>query len=73
LGELPKGKPARIISVDSGAEISARLMEMGLLEGSTVEVAHEAPFSRDPIAVKVRGALIALRRGEANLIWVEHE
>lgn len=59
--------------VDETAEISARLMEMGLLEGSRVEVAHEAPFGGDPIAVRVRGALIALRRNEANQVWVEHE
>lgn len=73
LGELSKGTLARITAVDETAEISARLMEMGLLEGSPVEVVHVAPFGGDPIAVKVRGALVALRRGEANHIWVEYE
>ncbi len=73
LGELALGKLARIIQVDETAEISARLMEMGLLEGSRVEVAHVAPLGGDPIAVRVRGALIALRRNEANHVWVELE
>jgi ferrous iron transport protein A len=76
LGELEKGKRARIISIDPAAgsgEICARLMEMGLLEGSLVEVVHEAPFGGDPIAVRVRGAMIALRRNEANHIWVQYE
>ena len=73
LGDLPRGKIARIVSVDEGSDISARLMEMGLLEGSEVEVVHYAPFGGDPIAVRVRGALIALRRNEANLVWVHHE
>jgi ferrous iron transport protein A len=41
-----------------------------LLEGSTVEVLHEAPFGKDPIAVRVRGALLALRRSEANHVRV---
>ena len=71
LGELPKGRSARIVQIDDGAEIAPRLMEMGLLEGSMVEVLHEAPFGGDPIAVRVRGALIALRRNEANHIWVD--
>jgi ferrous iron transport protein A len=52
-------------------DLLQRLLEMGLLEGSAVEVVHEAPFGRDPIAVRVRGALIALRRNEANYIEVE--
>jgi ferrous iron transport protein A len=74
LGELRPGDRARIVAIESegrAAELAARLMEMGLLEGSGVELVHEAPFGGDPIAVRVRGALIALRRGEANQIWVE--
>lgn len=71
LGDLKAGQVARIASIDDTAEIAARLMEIGLLEGSQVEVVHEAPFGGDPIAVRVRGALIALRRGEADLVRVE--
>jgi ferrous iron transport protein A len=73
LGELSKGRLARIVSLEPGSEICARLMEMGLLEGSLVEIVHEAPFGGDLIAVRVRGALIALRRQEANQIWVTYE
>jgi ferrous iron transport protein A len=77
LGELKPGDQGRIVRIDTAgtegpaAELAARLMEMGLLEGSAVTLVHEAPFGGDPIAVRVRGALIALRRGEANLVWVE--
>ena len=73
LGELKTGASGRIISVGRSGdeEISRRLMEMGLLEGAWVEVLHEAPFGRDPLAVRVRGALLALRRNEANLVEVE--
>jgi ferrous iron transport protein A len=73
LGELGPGQAARIVAVDEGGDVCARLMEMGFLEGSPVEVLHQAPWSHDPIAVRVRGALIALRRSEANHVWVEHE
>jgi ferrous iron transport protein A len=38
-----------------------------------VELVHQAPFGGDPVAVRVRGALIALRRNEANLIEVASE
>ena len=75
LGSLKVGVFARIIGIGEGAEgegseIISRLLEMGFLEGSRLEVIHEAPFGGDPIAVRVRGALIALRRNEANLIRV---
>lgn len=72
LGELKRGEKAKILSVNgSDRALVQRMMEMGLLEGCTVELVHEAPFGGDPIAIRVRGALIALRRNEANLIEVE--
>jgi ferrous iron transport protein A len=75
LGELNKGEGGLIIAIhggysERGEEITQRLLEMGLLEGSYVEVAHVAPFGGNPMAVRVRGALIALRRNEANQIEV---
>jgi ferrous iron transport protein A len=73
LGELGKGIKALIVSVGKEtveSELSRRLLEMGLLDGAQVEIVHEAPFGGDPVAVRVRGALIALRRSEANLIEV---
>lgn len=72
LGELKKGMRGLIKRIDdSSSEFSRRLLEMGLLEGSTVEIVHEAPFGGDPIALRVRGSLVALRRAEANRIEVE--
>ena len=74
LGDMKKGSKAIIISVgkDPGTsqELVLRLLEMGLLEGSWVEVVHEAPFGGDPFAVRVRGALVALQRHVANVIEV---
>lgn len=73
LGSLKKGMRALISQVGSAKFSSAlteRLLEMGLLEGAWVEVVHEAPFGGDPIAVRVRGSLVALRRSEANFIEV---
>jgi ferrous iron transport protein A len=74
LAELKKGQKAEILSVEGageGGDLSRRLMEIGLLEGAGVELVHEAPFGGDPIAVRVRGALIALRRAEAAAVKVK--
>lgn len=72
LGELSIGQRGTIVSIDE-CSVLTRLLEMGLVEGSSVELVHEAPFGRDPIAVRARGTLIALRRAEANLIRVKVE
>ena len=76
LGELHIGQKALIVRVGNSlfqADLIKRLLEMGFLEGSTVEVLHVGAFGQidAPIAVRVRGSLIALRRSEANAIKVQ--
>lgn len=68
MGELKKGQVGRIISVEG--DHAQRLMEMGFLEGTRIELLHEAPWSGDPIAINIRGSLIALRRTEADAVRV---
>jgi len=46
-----------------------RLMEMGLLVGTTVELIRFAPMG-DPVEIKVRGYHLTLRKHEAELILV---
>lgn len=75
LGTLKKGQKgviSRLLTQNmaGASSLTARLLEMGFVEGSEVEVIHEAPFGKDPIAVRIRGSLIALRRQEANAIEV---
>lgn len=73
LGQLRRGGKGIISKLGTpgySSDVIERLMHMGLLEGAHVEIMHEAPFSKDPIAVKVRGSLIALRRSEANAVEV---
>lgn len=74
LDQLEKGQKAMIFSVQGNPNSSGlkhRLLEMGFLKGSSVELVHVAPFGGDPIAVRVRGGLIALRKSEASLVEVE--
>jgi len=51
-------------------ELESRLLELGFVEGAEIKVLHEGPFGRDPIAVRVNGATIALRRREAMAVLV---
>ncbi len=47
-----------------------RLMEMGLISGTTVELVRFAPMG-DPVEIKVRGYHLTLRRHEADMLFVE--
>lgn len=53
------------------ADMIIRLREIGFAEGDKVQPLHAAGFSRDPICVRINGALIALRRSEARMIEVQ--
>jgi len=46
-----------------------RLLDLGLVPGTVVE-AELASLGRDPTAYRIRGALIALRRAQADQIHV---
>lgn len=54
----------------SDAELERRLLELGFVEGASIELLHEGLFGRDPIAVRVADATIALRRREAMAVRV---
>jgi ferrous iron transport protein A len=52
-------------------ELERRLIELGFIEGATVEILHEGIIGGDPIAVRVDNATVALRRREAMAILVD--
>ena len=51
-------------------ELQRRLLEFGFVEGAEVEVLHEGAIRRDPIAVRVDDMRVALRRRDAEDVWV---
>jgi len=78
LGLAPRHYSGRVQSITvtlqpaglSACEMEQRLIELGFVEGATVQILHEGLFGRDPIAVRVNGATVALRRREAMSIEV---
>jgi Fe2+ transport system protein FeoA len=70
LDDLPAGQPAVIQMVMATGDIGERLLEMGLTPGTTIEVVRRAPFG-DPLQVRLRGYLLALRRAQARAIRVQ--
>ena len=51
-------------------DLSLKLLEMGCLPGSEVQMTHEAPL-KDPICIKVLGYTLAIRKEEAATIILE--
>ncbi len=69
LRELKPGARATITGYRTD-EPPGRLLEMGLLPGTVVEVVRLAPLG-DPIDLKVRGYHLSIRKHEAQLITID--
>ena len=65
LDQLPIGDSAVVHRVDCAPRVGCRLMEMGLLPGTRIEMVRRAPFG-DPLEIRLRGYLLSLRRSEAS-------
>jgi ferrous iron transport protein A len=52
-------------------ELHRRLLEFGFVEGARIEVLHEGAIRRDPIAVRLDDMRVALRRRDAEDIWIQ--
>lgn len=70
LAELEIGANARILSVEGDEAVSRRLLEMGVTPGAPVRVVKNALFGC-PLEIRVRNSHLAIRRSEANLIFIE--
>jgi len=71
LCDLEKNQLAVITEFKSTKpELITRLREIGFAEGDHVEAMHFGLFGRNPMTVRLNGALIALRRRDANAIHV---
>ncbi len=69
LTSIQLGATATVTEIKLPMESRPRLMEMGLLVGTPVELVRFAPLG-DPIEIKVRGYNLTLRKHEAEQILV---
>jgi len=69
LAETPLGRAVAVHAVDGTRAFRRRLLEMGLVPGTTVRVVTVAPLG-DPLRIEVRGGQWSIRRAEAALIQV---
>lgn len=70
LDTLETGAAARIKTINNQSTERRRLLDLGMLPGTRIENVMSSPLG-DPIAYRVRGSVIALRREQARLIEIE--
>ena len=70
LDRLEPGERGVILRLDGDHGAVRRLMELGLVPGTRVEVLRRAPLG-DPIELRLRDVHLSLRRSEAAFIHVE--
>jgi DtxR family transcriptional regulator, Mn-dependent transcriptional regulator len=74
LSQLKLGQTAKVTSISHlcrGTE-RRRFLDLGILPGTKVKAEMISP-SGDPTAYRIRGALIGLRKEQANLIYITRE
>ena len=70
LRDLPPGCSGNIHRLSCKRQLRRRLMDMGVVSGTPVEIERVAPLG-DPIELKLKGFHLSLRKDEAGDIWVE--
>lgn len=69
--ELGARHHGRVILIDGGQGVRSHLNELGIHVGDWVTVVSRAPF-RGPMLVEVHGSRVALGRGVAGKIRIDH-
>jgi ferrous iron transport protein A len=69
LDRLKAGQTARIDALTCQGANRYRLMDLGILPGTRIEVEMRSPLG-DPTAYRVRGSVIAMRSEQASQIEI---
>jgi ferrous iron transport protein A len=69
LADLTPGASGIVTEVSGASRIASRLMEMGFVPGTPVQVLRRAPFG-GPVQYRVHGVSISMRIAEAACISV---
>ncbi len=70
LSNLKPGQKGKVIKVGGSGSTHRRILDMGVVPGSEIEVERVAPLA-DPIEFKLLGYHLSLRKEEAQNIHVE--
>jgi ferrous iron transport protein A len=70
LSECEIGKRVKVRALQLPEAHQKRLLDLGLLPGTEVEIVRKAPFG-DPVVVRFRGCQISLRSSVLSRIMVE--
>jgi len=70
LSELKPNEKGTIVKVSGKGSVYRRILDMGVVSGTMVEVQRVAPLG-DPIEIRVKGYNLTLRKEEAKNIRVE--
>ena len=71
LATLKKGEKGIITAIEDCA-VKQRLIEMGMVPGTTFEIRSISPFG-DPIAIRLKDFAISLRLKDADCIQIKKE
>lgn len=69
LASMRPGQSAVVSGFSHGDELTQRLMHLGVIEGTPVEIVRRAPAG-DPIEIRILGYALSLRRVEAENVLV---
>jgi ferrous iron transport protein A len=72
LNELQPKEKGKVVKVWGEGSIRRRLVDMGFVTGSDVQVERVAPMG-DPVEIKIKGYHLTLRKEEAANVEVEVE
>jgi ferrous iron transport protein A len=69
LADLSAGQAGLVTELHSQGPERRRMMDLGIVPGTLVTVEMKSPLG-DPVAYRVRGALVALRHDQARLVLI---
>ncbi len=67
LADYKQGEKGQILRIDGDPDFRKRIMEMGLVKGTQVEVVKYAPLA-DPVELLIKGYHLTLRKEQASSI-----
>jgi ferrous iron transport protein A len=70
LADLKPGQLGMVTDLHSTGLERRRMMDLGIVPGTVIALEMSSPLG-DPVAYRIRGAMVALRQEQAKLITVK--